>query len=82
VASSWVGARAGSMRAEASALYLFAYYMGSSVLGAVGGLAYTQWDWAGVGAFTGVLTVLGTGVAMHLWRRPATMPACAHHTGH
>ena len=33
VASSWAGSRAGTMRAEASALYLFAYYLGSSVLG-------------------------------------------------
>ncbi|MEN5425860.1 MFS transporter [Stenotrophomonas pennii] len=70
VASSWVGSRAGAIRAEASALYLFSYYLGSSVLGAVGGLAYTAWDWTGVCAFTGVLTVIGAGIAWRLWRRP------------
>lgn len=70
VASSWVGSRAGAMRAEASALYLFAYYFGSSVLGAVGGLAYTAWDWQGVCAFTGLLTLTGAGIAWRLWRRP------------
>jgi len=69
VASSWVGSRAGAIRAEASALYLFSYYLGSSVLGAVGGLAYTAWDWAGVCAFTGTLTVIGAGIAWRLWRR-------------
>jgi len=72
VASSWVGSRAGSMRAEASALYLFAYYLGSSVLGAVGGLAYTAWDWLGVCLFTGMLTLVGAGIAWSLWRRLAT----------
>ncbi len=70
VASSWVGSRAGSMRAEASALYLFAYYLGSSVLGAVGGLAYTAWDWPGVCLFTGMLTLVGAGIAWSLWRNP------------
>ncbi|MDN5726146.1 MAG: MFS transporter, partial [Propionibacteriales bacterium] len=35
VASSWVGRLARAHRAEASALYLFAYYVGSSVLGAL-----------------------------------------------
>jgi MFS transporter, YNFM family, putative membrane transport protein len=70
VASSWVGSRAGAIRAEASALYLFSYYLGSSVLGAVGGLAYTAWDWVGVCAFTGVLTLIGAGIAWSLWRRP------------
>ncbi|WP_350000103.1 MFS transporter [Stenotrophomonas lacuserhaii] len=69
VASSWVGSRAGAIRAEASALYLFSYYLGSSVLGAVGGLAYTAWDWAGVCAFTGMLTMIGAGIAWSLWRR-------------
>lgn len=83
VASSWVGSRAGAIRAEASALYLFSYYLGSSVLGAVGGLAYTAWDWVGVCVFTGMLTVIGAGIAWNLWRRlPAvttdrTPPAAA-----
>jgi len=69
VASSWVGNRAGLMRAEASALYLFSYYLGSSVLGAVGGLAYSAWDWQGVCAFAGALTLAGGAIAWWLWRR-------------
>jgi len=76
VASSWVGSRAGSMRAEASALYLFAYYLGSSVLGAVGGLAYAAWDWLGVCVFTGVLTLLGGGIIWALQQR-APQPVTA-----
>ncbi|WP_245626121.1 MFS transporter [Stenotrophomonas humi] len=69
VASSWVGVRAGGMRAEASALYLFSYYLGSSVLGALGGVFYTHWGWAGVCGFTLVLVLLGVGVAWRLWHQ-------------
>ncbi len=68
VASSWVGNRAGPMRAEASALYLFSYYLGSSVLGAMGGLAYSAWGWPGVCLFTGILTLVGGAIAWWLWR--------------
>jgi YNFM family putative membrane transporter len=36
IASSWVGLRARYAKAQASSLYLFAYYLGSSVLGSLG----------------------------------------------
>lgn len=75
VASSWVGSRAGVMRAEASALYLFAYYLGSSLAGAAGGVFYTRWDWWGVCAFTAVLTVIGATIAWRLGRRAQPLPA-------
>jgi YNFM family putative membrane transporter len=51
VASSWVGRRASTGRAQASALYLFFYYLGSSVLGTAGGYA---WSWAGWGGVAGM----------------------------
>ena len=76
VASSWVGSRAGSMRAEASALYLFAYYLGSSVLGGVGGLAYAAWDWLGVCAFAALLILIGGGIVWALQQR-APQPVTA-----
>ncbi|MBT2767702.1 MFS transporter [Stenotrophomonas sp. ISL-67] len=75
VASSWVGSRAGVMRAEASALYLFAYYLGSSLAGAAGGVFYTRWDWWGVCAFTAVLTAIGASIAWRLGRRAQPLPA-------
>jgi YNFM family putative membrane transporter len=75
VASSWVGSRAGVMRAEASALYLFAYYLGSSLAGAAGGVFYTRWDWWGVCAFTAVLTAIGATIAWRLGRRAQPLPA-------
>jgi MFS family permease len=48
VASSWVGRRAGGDRAQAAALYLFFYYLGSSVLGSAGRVAWSRGGWAGV----------------------------------
>ncbi|WP_445678611.1 MFS transporter [Radicibacter daui] len=53
IASSWVGRRARSARAQASALYLFFYYAGSSILGTAGGFAWTGMGWAGVVAVSG-----------------------------
>lgn len=58
VASSWVSRRAFDQRAYASALYLFFYYLGSSLLGSVGGFAWTHGGWPGVAVFVGGLTSL------------------------
>lgn len=69
VASSWVGVRAGAMRAEASALYLLFYYLGSSVLGALGGVFYTHWGWVGVCGFSLLLSLAGACVAWRLWHQ-------------
>ena len=51
VASSWVGLRARQGKAQASALYLFFYYMGASTAGTVGGFFWTAYAWSGVAAF-------------------------------
>lgn len=54
-ASGWVGQIAEHDRAEASSLYVFSYYMGSSLLGAATGRAFEALSWAG---FVGVLAAL------------------------
>ncbi|MBW8484039.1 MFS transporter [Actinomadura parmotrematis] len=51
VASGWVGLRATRARAQASALYLSAYYLGSSVGGSLGGLAFERAHWTGTGLY-------------------------------
>ncbi len=48
VASAWVGQRAKEARAQASSLYLFAYYLGSSVSGTSGGFFWSAQGWPGV----------------------------------
>lgn len=68
VVSSWVGRRAGPARAHASSLYLFCYYMGSSIAGACGGLFYAPWGWNGVAAFVGALLLVGLAIALGLAR--------------
>lgn len=54
IASSWVGRRARSQQALASALYLFFYYLGSSVVGWLCGLVWEHGGWAGVVVLLGV----------------------------
>ena len=72
VASGWVSARATEHRAEASSLYLFHYYLGSSVVGALGGLTYSAFGWAGITAYVGVLVALGIPLAAMPRGRRAT----------
>ena len=55
VASGTVGGLAGRDRAQAASLYLLSYYIGSSVLGTLGGHFWTVGRWAAVATFVGVL---------------------------
>lgn len=50
VASGWVGRLATQSKGHASSLYLWGYYMGSSVLGAGAGWFWGHWGWSGVGS--------------------------------
>ena len=64
VASGGVSATATEHRAEASSLYLFHYYLGSSVAGVVGGLAFSAFGWVGVAAFVGALVLISLVLAL------------------
>ncbi|MDP4103418.1 MAG: MFS transporter [Bacillota bacterium] len=48
IASSWVGRRVTHDKAQASSLYLFFYYVGSSIGGTAGGVFWTNYGWVGV----------------------------------
>ena len=61
VASGWVGARARVAPAQASALYMCAFYVGSSVGGSAGGLFYGHGGWPLTVAF--VLGMVGVALA-------------------
>ena len=74
VASSWVGRRAGPPQALASALYLFFYYLGSSVLGSLCGTVWSGAGWVGVVALLALVLALAVAVAVHL-RALAPLPA-------
>jgi YNFM family putative membrane transporter len=76
VASSWVGRRARAPQALASALYLFFYYLGSSVVGWLSGTVWAHAGWAGVVAVLGAILALAMGVALRLRRLvPLAPPA-------
>ncbi len=68
IASGWVGVRAGNAKAQASALYLFLYYVGSSVVGSVGGFFWAGAGWQGVVWLTAGLTVLAILLALGMAR--------------
>jgi MFS transporter, YNFM family, putative membrane transport protein len=70
IASSWVGRRARTAKAQASSLYLFSYYLGSSISGTVGGLFWVNFGWNGVAAMIALLTLAAFGVAALLLRLP------------
>lgn len=75
VASSWVGRRARPPQALASGIYLFCYYLGSSVVGWFTGYVWEHWGWPGVVALLSALLGLGLGIALRLRRlAPAAPP--------
>ncbi|HKO15585.1 MAG TPA: MFS transporter [Gemmatimonadaceae bacterium] len=76
VASGWVGLAAHEARAQASALYLFFYYVGSSIAGVCGGFFWSSWGWPGVVGFVAALIAAGLLLAFAM-PAPAAMPASA-----
>nr|WP_230381782.1 MFS transporter [Pseudomonas fulva] len=66
VASSWIGRRALKAKGQASSLYLFCYYAGSSVAGTAGGVFWHHWGWNGIGLFIGSLLAVALMVALRL----------------
>lgn len=73
-ASGWVGQVATRDRAEASSMYLFFYYVGSSLVGAATGWLYMHVGWGGfagaIAALVGLLVAVT--VALALAERTAT----------
>jgi YNFM family putative membrane transporter len=68
VASSWVGRRATTNRAHATALYLFTYYLGSSVVGSLGGIAYGSFGWTGTVVTVAALLAVALVIAVVVLR--------------
>lgn len=66
IASGWVGGRAPVNKGAASSLYLFFYYVGSSVAGTTGGTLWLWYGWPGVTALVAGLLLLALGGAAYL----------------
>ncbi|WP_244183406.1 MFS transporter [Xenorhabdus kozodoii] len=70
VASGWVGQRARRAKAQASSLYLFCYYAGSSIAGTLGGVFWSYFGWNGVAAFISLLTIIALYLGCKLNKLP------------
>ncbi len=70
VASSWVGRRAMGAQALASALYLFFYYLGSSVVGSLSGVMWESNGWHGVVLALSASLLAALFIALHLRTLP------------
>ncbi|RXU64735.1 MFS transporter [Pseudomonas protegens] len=70
VASSWIGRRATKAKGQASSLYLFSYYAGSSIAGTAGGVFWHLAGWNGIGLFIGALLLGALLIAMKLAKLP------------
>ena len=78
VASSWVGMRARAPQALASAMYLFFYYLGSSVVGSLCGVVWSAAGWPGVVGVLALALGLAFVIALRLRRlAPLAAPAPA-----
>jgi MFS transporter, YNFM family, putative membrane transport protein len=71
-ASGWVGRRATRDRAQASALYLLFYYIGASLLGSAGGIAWNHAAWWGVAGFVLTLSLAALVIALRLRDTPVS----------
>lgn len=68
VASGWIGVRARRARGQASSMYLFCYYLGSSLAGTLGGVFWARYGWYGVALFIGMLLLVALYVSLRLKR--------------
>ncbi len=85
VASGWVPARAhagGVAAGQAASLYLFAYYLGSSVFGTLTGPAWTYRGWPAVVALASALVLVTGLLALWLRRTPALVGPGSSGGGH
>jgi YNFM family putative membrane transporter len=75
VASGWVGARSARLGVQGSAVYLFSYYLGSSIGGTIGGIAFTGSGWSGLTLYTGSFIVVVIVLALTLRRLAPVAPS-------
>ena len=70
VASGWVAGVARGAKGHAAALYLLAYYLGSSVMGSLGGWFWSAGGWPAVSGFVAAMLALSLLASLRI----ATLP--------
>lgn len=76
-ASGWVGSHSAAHGLPGSTVYLLIFYLGSSVGGWLGGMAFGQGAWDGLALFSLGLSGLALGIAILIscaWVKPAGRP--------
>lgn len=68
VVSGWVGVVATTNRAEASSMYFFCYYMGSSIVGWLSGHVLHSWEWGGLVVWLLAGLAIATMIALFIAR--------------
>lgn len=66
IASSWVGSYTKIAKVQATSLYLFFYYLGSSVFGTFGGFFWYHLKWSGISIFILMMLFLGVFLSLKL----------------
>lgn len=66
IVSSWIGSYAKNAQVQATSLYLFFYYLGSSVFGTFGGFFWSCSQWTGISIFTIITLTLGMILSLKL----------------
>ncbi|HMI76948.1 MAG TPA: MFS transporter [Buchnera sp. (in: enterobacteria)] len=66
IASCWIGNCAIGSKAQTSSLYLFFYYLGSSIFGTCGGIFWFFGGWIGISIFITTMLLLGVILAVKL----------------
>jgi YNFM family putative membrane transporter len=66
VASGWVAGMAKGAKGHASSLYLLAYYLGSSLMGSLGGWFWAVGGWPAVAGFVGAMLALSMVAALRV----------------
>ena len=79
VASSWVGKCGATDKAQASSLYLLFYYLGASVIGAMGGKFLSWYAWNGVAFLISISLVVALLLAVVLFVKETRYKVCTAH---
>ncbi|MCD7035825.1 MFS transporter [Metabacillus sp. GX 13764] len=72
IASGWVGRRAAVNKAQASSLYLFFYYAGSSLGGTLGGLFWAEAGWGGVIAMISLFLLAALAIVCFIGKKASS----------
>lgn len=73
IASGWVGQLATRDKAQASGLYLFFYYAGSSIGGTASGIFYSHFGWSGVVSMIVILAAIAIMISIRLGNLTTTV---------